>query len=269
MLNRSLSSFALLTLLAASGCSLNEQYVPASELTSAQLRSQELYAQSQELLAAHTGDQQMIAGLQIEQQSLNLALADNQNQLTTANERVENLLTERSELKDRYASAIETPYNDSIHTNYGSEIPGFEFDPVTGLYRFVGDVQFDLGSAVLRPEMIPVLKDFVASANGSEANGNRILIVGHTDDLRILRGSTAVKHATNWHLSTNRADAVIVELNRLGLDEERMAAMGYSKFQPLETTTDDAARQRNRRVELYLVPAGGQVAQWNPMNAIQ
>ena len=269
MLNRSLNAFAVLALLTASGCSLNEQYVPASELTSAQLRSQELHAQSQELLAAHAGDQQMIAGLQMEQQTLSQALADSRNQLTTANERVENLLTERSELKDRYASAIETPYSDSIHTNYGPEIPGFEFDSVTGLYRFIGDVQFDLGSAELRPEMIPVLKDFAASANNSAANGNRILIVGHTDDLRIARGSTAVRHATNWHLSTNRADAVIVELNRLGLDEERMAAMGYSKFQPLETTTDDDARQRNRRVELYLIPAGGQVAQWNPVNARQ
>ena len=62
---------------------------------------------------------------------------------------------------------------------------------------------------------------------------------------------------------------MIVKLHDLGLDEERMASMGYSRFQPLETTTDDAARQRNRRVELYLIPDSGQLAaQWDPVKAL-
>lgn len=263
-----LSRFQILCLVplafASSGCALPGTYVSSAELTAAQLRAQEIYAQSQELQAAHAGAQQMIAGLQSEQQHLHTQLTDTQDRLTTANERVENLLAERSELKDRYETAINEPYDDSILTNYGQEIPGFEFDSVTGLYRFTGDIQFDLGSAELRPEATPVLKDFAAAVSGSEAEGHRILVVGHTDDLRILKGSTAAKHATNWHLSTDRADAVILELQRHGVEEERMAAMGYSKFQPLEASTDDSARQRNRRVELYLVPSGGQVAQWDP-----
>lgn len=211
----------------------------------------------------------MIAGLHSEQQALGQVLSDREKQLTTANDRIENLLTERTELKERYARAIESPYDDAILTNYGGDIPGFEFDSVTGLYKFTADVQFDLGKAVLRPEMIPILKDFVSSVSSSAAEGSRILIVGHTDDLRIARGVTAAKHPTNWHLSTNRADAVILELARLGLAEERMAAMGYSRFQPLETATDDAARQRNRRVELYLVPADGQLARWDPLQSQQ
>jgi chemotaxis protein MotB len=263
-----LSRFQILCLFSltfvVSGCAMPGTYVPSSELTAAQLRAQEIYAQSQELQAAHAGAQQMIAGLQSEQQHLSSQLTDTQERLTTANERVDNLLAERSELKERYANAIAEPYDDSILTNFGSEIPGFEFDAITGLYRFTGDIQFDLGSAELRPESTPVLKDFAAAVSGSEAAGHRILVVGHTDDLRILKGSTAAKHATNWHLSTNRADAVILELQRHGVDEERMAAMGYSKFQPLEASTDDSARQRNRRVELYLVPSSGQVAQWDP-----
>ena len=166
MLNRSLNTFALL---APVDCFrlLTETNNTFQQVSSLQhnVRSQELYAQSQELLAAHAGDQQMIAGLQMEQQTLSQGLADSMNQLTTANERVENLLTERSELKDRYASAIETPYNDSFHTNYGVEIPGFEFDSVTGLYRFIAEPfssTWEARSCVLKT--IPILKDFVASA---------------------------------------------------------------------------------------------------------
>lgn len=269
MLHRILTTCSAMVLLTACGCTLQEQYVPASELTASQLRSQELYAQSEEYKAAHAGAQQMIAGLQSEQQSLNQSLANAKHKLSTANERIENLLTEREDLKDRYARALETPQDGSILTNYGTPIPGFEFDHVTGLYRFEGDVKFDLGSAVLKPEAVPVLKDFVSAVESSAGASSRILIVGHTDDQRIVRGATAAKHPTNWHLSTDRADAVIVRLRKLGLEEERMAAMGYSKFQPLETTTDDDARQRNRRVELYLIPDSGQVAHWDPMKALR
>ena len=261
-------SFALLVLCSTSGCALQKQYVPTHELTSAQLRAQDLYAQSQELQAAHSGAQQMIAGLQTEHQALTQQLAEAQRQLTTTNERVENLLTERSELIDRYTGALEKPYDEAIVTDYGADFPGFEFDHVTGLYKFSDDILFDLGRAVLRPEMIPILKDFTSAVSGSETDGRRILIVGHTDDLRIARETTASRHATNWHLSTNRADSVIVELIKLGVDPERMAAMGYSKFQPLETDGHETARQRNRRVELYLVPPGGQVAQWDPLKAL-
>ncbi len=269
MLNRILPACSALILLSASGCALQEQYVPAGDLRASQLRAQELYAQSQEYQAAHAGAQEMIAGLQAEHQTLTESLATAQDQLTTANERVENLLTERADLKDRYTRAMESPYDDSILTNYGAPIPGFEFDDVTGLYRYTDDVKFDLGSAVLRPEMIPVLKDFAAAVQSSGADASRVLIVGHTDDQRIVRRATAAKHATNWHLSTDRADAVIVKLQQLGVDEVRMAAMGYSRFQPLEASTDDAARQRNRRVELYLIPDGGQVARWDPGKSIR
>ena len=268
MLRRSFDLFPLLVLCAVPGCTLQQQYVPAHELTSAQLKAQELYSQSQELQAAHAGAQQMVEGLQMEQQALGQTLTETQKQLSTANERVENLLTERSELIDRYTGVLETPYDDAIVTDYGNAFPGFEFDPVTGLYKFIDDIRFDLGRAVIRPEMMPILNDFVSAATSSTASDTRILIVGHTDDQRIARDTTAARHATNWHLSTNRADAVIVELIRLGLDAERLAAMGYSKFQPLEMTHDETARQRNRRVELYLVPAGGQVAQWDPVKAL-
>ncbi|MCH2200805.1 MAG: OmpA family protein [Fuerstiella sp.] len=261
MLCRFLNVLTIPALLSVSGCALPHLYVPAEELAMCQLKSHELFAQTQELLAAQANAREMISGLHSEQQALN-------QRLSTANERVENLLTERAELIDRYADSMQSPHDESILTQFSSEVPGFEFDPVTGLYKFISDVQFDLGKAILRPEMMPVLNEFVAAVNSSGAEGNRILIVGHTDDLRIARGATASKHATNWHLSTNRADAVIMQLIRLGVDEQRMAAMGYSRFQPLEASTDEGARQRNRRVELYLVPSGGQVAQWDPVRAL-
>jgi len=252
-----------------SGCRMPGAFVSSDELVMAQHQSQELYAQVQELQSAHAGAQQMIAGLQTEQQRLNQELADSQDSLATANERVDNLLAERSELKDRYQESLETPYDTPLLTDFSLQMDGFEFDAVTGLYRFIEDIPFDLGSAELRPEMQPILNRFAEAVTSTSAAGHRILIVGHTDDQRIRRGTTAQKHPTNWHLSTDRADTVIVELKSRGVEEERMAAMGYSKFQPLEASVAESARARNRRVELYLIPAGGQMAHWDPVRSIQ
>jgi len=116
--------------------------------------------------------------------------------------------------------------------------------------------------------MKPVLQAFVSAANAALSRGGRILIVGHTDDQPIVRKVTAEKHPTNWHLSTDRADTVIVTLTRLGMSEEQMAAMGYSRFQPLESSTDETARRRNRRVELYIVPESEHLAAWDPARSL-
>ena len=41
----------------------------------------------------------------------------------------------------------------------------------------------------LRPEMNPVLKDFATAVSDGNVSGNRILVVGHTDDQRILNST--------------------------------------------------------------------------------
>jgi len=93
----------------------------------------------------------------------------------------------------------------------------------------------------------------------------RILVVGHTDDLNIVRPETALKHPTNWHLSTDRSDAVILELLKQGIEPDRVAQMGYSEFHrwthPLRHGSS-----RNRRVELYVVPKDLSSAKWDPVN---
>jgi chemotaxis protein MotB len=83
---------------------------------------------------------------------------------------------------------------------------------------------------------------------------NALRIEGHTDDLP----PTGPFYADNWQLSTARALAVLDELGHLGIRPERLAAAGYAGYQPIVANTDDAARARNRRVDiliLYVDPA--------------
>ncbi len=252
-----------------SGCALRRN--PLNEqLSASQLRSQELFAESSELSTAQAAMHQNLMGTQQQNQFLSEQLAQTQTQLGTANTRIDNLLAERGELKSRYAGRLLDTSSDPLITAAapGGTVPGFQRDELTGLNRFPEAIHFDLGSAELRAEAMPVIKEFANQVNSGGAAGQRVLIVGHTDDQPIANGPTARQHPTNWHLSTDRADQVIVALQQLGVAPERMAAMGYSKFQPLENGTDETSRQRNRRVELYIVPDSSNVAFWDPVGSL-
>lgn len=242
--------------LLSSGCCLRKG---GDELTAAQRQARDLYVQNQQL-------EQMSRGLTSENQALLNQLAETQSQLGTMGERLNNLASEREGLlSDRVAQA----FGDSVTDQPGAGLSadGFQYDPATGLNKFRSDILFDLGSDVIRAEAGPILKEFASSLTTGAAQGMKVLIVGHTDDQLIVRPETAMKHPTNWHLSTDRADAVILELMRLGVQPERVAAMGYSEFHPLERSATDTARQRNRRVELFVVPVDQNTAKWDPVSA--
>ncbi len=71
---------------------------------------------------------------------------------------------------------------------------------------------------------------------------------GHTDDVPI---STA-RFPSNWELSTARAISVVKFLISQGIPPGRLAAAGFSEFQPLDTKEDEISRRRNRRIEMKL-----------------
>ncbi len=241
-----------------------------AQLTAAQNHARELYAENQRLLASQMQNQHMLMGVDTDKQMLMQHLGEMESQLAAANDRVQNLMSERGELADRMAKSMTD--NGSLMVNGAPAnlaAEGFHYDAATGLNKFRSDILFDLGSDQLRPESEPILAEFSRSVQSGAAAGMRILIVGHTDDQRISRHETLQKHPTNWHLSTDRSAAVILALAKLGISSERMAAMGYSEFQPLEKSVEDTARQRNRRVELYVIPNDPGLAKWDPATSVR
>ncbi len=255
-----------LTALAVTGCC----HGPGrKDLLSAQRHARDLYAENQRLLAENAQAQQMMMGLGQENQALMAQLGDAQNQVATANDRLNNIIAERNAMNNQFAQAMGDGISDGSGANSALQAEGFEYDPVTGLNKFRSDVLFDLGSDRIRPEALATIKEFASSVTSGTASGMKILVVGHTDDQNIARPETAAKHPTNWHLSTDRSDAVILELEKLGVTPKRIASMGYSEFHPVEASTTEPARQRNRRVELFVVPNDPSVAKWDPVNALR
>ena len=136
----------------------------------------------------------------------------------------------------------------------------FEFDPATGISKLNSDILFSTGKDELRTEVRSLLGEFANIVNDREVYDYNIMIVGHTDDRPIARTSTRDKHPTNWHLSAHRAISVQDFLQDSGVRASRMGVAGYGEHQPVESNSTNGSRQRNRRVEIYVLAPDAAVA---------
>ncbi|MHC4878486.1 MAG: OmpA/MotB family protein [Planctomycetota bacterium] len=250
-----------LTLL-STGCNS----VPGSWHRQAALRNRELYQQTQALAQQNAAKDQATASVLAEKQKLERALL-------AERERRANLDRERAQLNERFISLrdqlarMENPLSQSANQKFADlakRFPGFNFDPETGVSKFSSDLLFDSGSANIKSDGRQLLKEFAAIMNEGDAQRLNILVAGHTDDKPIRKASTAQHHATNWHLSTNRANEVLVSLQKAGVRPARMSSAGYGEFQPLVPNSSDRNRSQNRRVEIFVLAPEASIAGWDP-----
>lgn len=102
-------------------------------------------------------------------------------------------------------------------------------------------ILFATGSATLRPESTPTLKEIARTLD--RYGDLRLRIEGHTDNT----GSEATNHA----LSDARANAVREHLMQAyGIAADRLESEGMGQSKPVAENTSPEGRQRNRRVEL-------------------
>ncbi len=125
--------------------------------------------------------------------------------------------------------------------------PGADIDAVAivGSSRRVslpGEVLFELDSDALSAGASAALDELVAGIEKLE--GPRVTIEGHTDDL----GTD--EH--NLDLSERRARAVADYLAKKGVARAAISSRGFGKTRPAASGTDEAARKKNRRVEIVI-----------------
>ena len=104
-------------------------------------------------------------------------------------------------------------------------------------------LKFEFDKADLRPEDRELLSRIAGIILTS--HDYTISVNGHTDDV----GSDAY----NQTLSERRAQAVRDYLVKAGLPAQILSVQGHGKSLPLVRGTSEAARAKNRRVELGLV----------------
>lgn len=112
-------------------------------------------------------------------------------------------------------------------------------------FRVAGGVLFAPGQNTLSEQGKRTLSELTASLAG-----HKIRVEGHTDDTPIQRS----QWGTNLRLSVERAMVVADFLIQTGgLKADRVGVGGYGEFRPAVEGNDEAARQKNRRVELLML----------------
>jgi len=107
-----------------------------------------------------------------------------------------------------------------------------------------GNVTFKTDSSDLRPQFFEVLNSVALVLKKFE--DTTIEVAGHTDSTGPV--------AYNQKLSERRAQSVSRYLHAQGIDEGRFWTIGYGETRPIASNDTAEGRQRNRRVELQIVP---------------
>ncbi len=105
---------------------------------------------------------------------------------------------------------------------------------------------FDVAKADLNKDSISVL---TAVAKVLASDTHQIQVEGHTDNLPI----KSPVFPSNWELSSARASSVIRLFMESGVSGERMVAIGYADYRPVEDNSTPEGRARNRRVTVMIL----------------
>lgn len=109
------------------------------------------------------------------------------------------------------------------------------------------EVLFAVGKAELSAKGLKSLERVGAAL--ASMTDQRIQVAGHTDD----QPTKKSKWVDNWQLSTERALTVTRFLIEQGVNPTHLSAAGHAEFDPV-AKSNKAGREKNRRIELVLLP---------------
>jgi outer membrane protein OmpA-like peptidoglycan-associated protein len=116
-------------------------------------------------------------------------------------------------------------------------------EKVTKFVGVIKGIEFDLGSAKIKKQSEPLLKE--AAAVIKSVPSLRVMITGHTDD----QG----ERDANLKLSGDRAASVKDFLIKEGVAEGQLQTKGAGPDLPLADNKTAAGRQKNRRIEFMIL----------------
>jgi chemotaxis protein MotB len=189
--------------------------------------------------------------------SMQLKIADNERELGAVRARLASIAVLRVDVLTKLKQAIEAELGPKNAAGAALVTIGDNGDVLVN-----ESLVFESGSYAVKPEAKPLLAG-LARALGKlladdavRENVDAVVIQGHTDE----RGSAAY----NWDLSSKRATAVLDDLfhESPALADtygRYFAASAYSKYRPLDEAKTPEAYQKNRRIEISVIPKDANV----------
>ncbi len=163
--------------------------------------------------------------------------------------------------RDRQLAGLPAGVNGRL-ADLASRYPSLQYDPKTGISKLDTDLLFDSGDAELKPGADRILNEFADIFKSPEARDLKIMVVGHADALGIKGREVRERYPNNWHLSAGRALSVADRLRKAGIPEARMGVTGFGQYQPISPNDTSEARQRNRRVEIFVLGPETPIVGW-------
>ncbi|WP_027623119.1 flagellar motor protein MotB [Clostridium lundense] len=106
---------------------------------------------------------------------------------------------------------------------------------------------FDIGKAEIKPDS---QKKLIEIGNILNKINNYIRIEGHTDNIPIKND----RFQSNWQLSCERAaNVTMLLIDKAGIPPQKLSAVGYGEWRPVDSNKDERGRIRNRRVDIVIM----------------
>ena len=116
---------------------------------------------------------------------------------------------------------------------------------------FLSEVFFDSGKDIIKADGKLSL-DKVAEVLNRDVPDSQVAVEGHTDN-------DPIKYSgwkSNWELSSGRALAVLHYLvDECKVEPQRLSANGYGEYHPVAPNDTSQNKQKNRRVEIVILPS--------------
>ncbi len=177
---------------------------------------------------------------------------------------IADLQRQNDELSRKYADAMNRPIGgvalpaplDSALREFAAQNPDLvDFDSARGVVKFKSDVTFAAGSADVTPKAREAITRFSQILNSSVASTYELMVVGHTDNQRVVHEATIrAGHKDNWYLSAHRAIAVSEELQHDRVSSSRIEVAGFADQRPIASNATSSGQAQNRRVEVLILP---------------
>lgn len=243
-------AFPLLALLGVAGCG----WAPQSRVAALEAANRRLGERSQAQLAEIENLRRHADEIEDQLLRAERDLAVFTEQYGIDRQTLARLREQGEQLRDYVADARRMPAGlGGQLAELAKRFPHLHYDPQTGISKLDTDVLFDSGEARLKPEAKQMLREFARIFKSPAARDLKIMVVGHTDDEQLQGRDARHRWPTNWHLSAARALAVSEVLRAEGIDGDRLGIAGYGPAQPIAANTTEAARQMNRRVEIFVM----------------
>ncbi|QNO16425.1 OmpA family protein [Alkalicella caledoniensis] len=154
-------------------------------------------------------------------------------------------LDEGEEIDEEFISTYEQIL--SLINDYGLEDRVFiGIEPKGVEIRFSDGIFFAPGRADIKSSAMELLDKLTGIFQEID---NEIHIEGHTDTIPI----NTVQFPSNWELSAGRAISVVKHFEEKGIDSQRLGALGFGEYRPIDTNETPQGRQANRRVNIIVL----------------